>query len=112
MYVIEPWLERNLIMNIIDKIYQLMEVRGWTAYMLAEQSGVDPSTIGHMFAKRHAPKIATLEKICKAFGITLSEFFADGETSEDNLELVSLIGMLSPKRKELTKEIVKEFQKK
>ena len=51
-------------MEIIDKIYKLMNARNWTAYMLAEQSGVDPSTIGHMFAKRQVPKIPTLEKIC------------------------------------------------
>ena len=99
-------------MNIIDKIYQLMNARNWTTYTLAEEAGVGQSTIANMFRKQQVPKIETLEKICKAFGITLSEFFADGETSEDNLELVSLIGTLSPKRKELTKEIVKEFQKK
>ena len=89
-----------------------MNARNWTTYTLAEEAGVGQSTIANMFRKQQVPKIETLEKICKAFGITLSEFFADGETSEDNLELVSLIGTLSPKRKELTKEIVKEFQKK
>ena len=94
-------------MEIIDKIYQLMSARNWTAYMLAEQSGVDASTIGHMFAKRQIPKIPTLEKICRAFGLTLAEFFSDGEVNDDNLQLVSLIGTLSPKRKELTKEIIK-----
>ena len=99
-------------MEIIDKVYKLMNARNWTAYMLAEQSGIDPSTIGHMFAKRQVPKIPTLEKICKALGLTLSEFFADDDINEDNLELISLIGTLSPKRKELTKAIVKEFQNK
>lgn len=99
-------------MNIIDKIYQLMNARNWSSYMLAEQACVSQSTIANMFRKHQVPKIETLEKICKALGLTLSEFFSENNSREDNLELVSLIGTLSPKRKELTKEIIKEFQNK
>ena len=89
-----------------------MNARNWSTYMLAEQSCVSQSTIANMFRKQQVPKIETLEKICKALGLTLSEFFADEDIDEENLELVSLIGTLSPKRKELTKAIVKEFQNK
>ena len=108
MYVIR----KEISMNVIDKIYQLMNARNWTTYTLAEQAGLNQSTVASLFQRKRTPKIETLEKICKAFGITLSEFFADGEIDSDNLELVSAIGSLTPKRKELTKEIVKEFQNK
>ena len=99
-------------MNIIDKIYQLMNARNWTTYTLAEQAGLNQSTVASLFQRKRTPKIETLEKICKAFGLTLAEFFADGDISDDSLELASLIGTLSPKRKELTKAIIKEFQSK
>ncbi len=99
-------------MNVIDKIYQLMNARNWTSYTLAEQAGVNQSTIANMFRKGQIPNVETLEKICRAFGLTLSEFFADGKSNNENFELASMIGTLSPKRKELTKEIIKEFQSK
>ena len=103
---------KQLFMNIIDKIYQLMNARDWTTYTLAEEAGVGQSTIANMFRKNQIPKVETLEKICKAFGLSLSEFFADGQSENENFELASMIGTLSPKRKELTKAIVKEFQNK
>ena len=103
---------KQLFMNIIDKIYQLMNARDWTTYALAKEAGVGQSTIANMFSKGQIPKVETLEKICKAFGLSLAEFFADGQSENENFELASMIGTLSPKRKELTKAIVKEFQQK
>lgn len=38
-------------MNIIDKIYQLMNARDWTTYTLAEKAGVGQSTTANMFKK-------------------------------------------------------------
>ena len=101
-------------MDISNRIYELMEIRGWTTYVLAEQAEMPQSTAASIVSGRIIPKIPTLEKICKAFGITLSEFFMDSEDNENNekIQMASMIGTLSPKRKELTKELIKEFQKK
>ena len=101
-------------MDIQKRIYELMEVRGWTTYALAEHAGLTQSTVAHTVSKGKIPTIATLEKICKAFEITLSEFFMDENSNIDDekIKIVSMIGTLSPKRKELTKEIIKEFQNK
>ena len=35
------------------------------------------STIGNIFRRNTVPSVATLETICKDFGITLSQFFTD-----------------------------------
>ena len=101
-------------MDIQKRIYTLMEARGWSTYSLAEHSGLTQSTVAHIVSEGMIPKIPTLEKICKAFGITLSEFFMEEDIDEtdEKFQMVSMISTLSPKRKEITKEIIKEFQSK
>lgn len=97
-------------MDIIDKIYRLMEERKWSTYALSNESGVNQSTIANMFRKNQVPKIETLEKICKAFGLTLAEFFMDEHSKGDDMKLVASLNELSPTRKELTKAIINEFK--
>lgn len=65
-------------MDIIGKIDLLMKERGWTDYRLATESGLSSSTIANMHRRNTIPSIPTLETICKAFGITLSQFFDEG----------------------------------
>ncbi len=66
-------------MNVKKRIETLMDQRGWTAYRLGKESGLAQSTLAHVFREDSAPTIATLESICSAFGITLSQFFAEGD---------------------------------
>ena len=58
-------------------IRQNREARGWTEYQLAERSGLPQSTISSWYKKGMTPSFSSLEKICGAFGLTLSQFFAD-----------------------------------
>lgn len=67
--------------DILTTITQYREKRGWTEYQLAERSGLPQSTISSWYRKNMVPTIPSLEKICGAFGITLSQLFAEGETS-------------------------------
>ena len=68
-------------MNTSDKIKQLLNERGWSVYRLAQESGISQSTLSNMFIRKNDPSIGTLDEICKAFGITLSQFFANDEES-------------------------------
>ncbi len=65
-------------MNAQKRIKQLMEERGWTDYRLAKEANLSHSTITNLFKRNNAPTLPTLEVICRAFGITLSQFFAEG----------------------------------
>ena len=56
------------------------EDRGWTEYQLAERSGLPQSTISSWYRKNMVPTIPSLEKICMAFGITLSQLFAEEDS--------------------------------
>ena len=65
--------------DILGLIRKNREARGWTEYQLAERSGLPQSTISSWYKKGMTPSFSSLEKICDAFGLTLSQFFADGE---------------------------------
>lgn len=75
-------------MNVLDKIVQLREARKWSEYLLAEKSGLTQSTISSWYRKNMLPTIPSLQKICDAFDITLSQFFMEenemGHSLTDN----------------------------
>lgn len=65
--------------NILAAITNYRVERGWSEYQLAERSGLPQSTISSWYRKNMMPSIPSLEKICAAFGITLSQLFAEGD---------------------------------
>ena len=79
-------------MSVLDKIKKLQKERGWSTYKLAYEAGLTQSTLSNMFARGTCPTVDTLERICDAFGISLSEFFNENDkvihVSKDELELL------------------------
>lgn len=67
-----------MVMDILAAIMRERETRGWSEYQLAERSGLPQSTISSWYKKHMTPSVASLEKVCDAFGITMSQFFAQG----------------------------------
>lgn len=78
--------------NVLERITELREKKNWTEYQLAEHSGLTQSTISSWYRKDVLPTLPSLERICHAFGISISQFF------DDNSNEVSLI---NPKQKHL-----------
>lgn len=74
-------------MDVLERLQKLMDVRGWSMYRLAKESGLTESTISNIYRRNAIPSIVTLESICKGFGITLSQFFAEDEMVELTPEL-------------------------
>ena len=68
-----------MVKDILATITEYRAERGWTEYQLAEHSGLPQSTISSWYRKNMVPTILSLEKICSAFGITLSQLFAEGD---------------------------------
>ncbi len=66
-----------MVKDILAAMTIYREERGWTEYQLAERSGLPQSTISSWYRKNMIPTIPSLEKICNAFGITLSQLFAE-----------------------------------
>ena len=77
-------------MDTHERLRQLLDERGWTEYRLAKNCGLSESMIANIYRRNTVPSITTLETICKGFGITLSQFFAEGEMVELTPELKEL----------------------
>ncbi len=70
-------------MDIIEKIKQLRDERGWSTNQLALEAELTQSTVSTLLTKPNAlPSLDTLMSLCGAFGITLAQFFAEDEDSE------------------------------
>ena len=67
--------------DVLERITQLREQRGWSEYELSVRSDLTQSTISTWYRKHQIPTVYSLEKICKGFGMTLSQFFWDEEES-------------------------------
>ena len=64
-------------MDVIKRIDDLMKERNWTDYKLSVESGLSSSTIANIHRRNTVPSIPTIEAICAAFGISLSQFFCE-----------------------------------
>ena len=65
---------------IADKITSLCEKRDISKYRLSQLSGISQSSLGRIMAQENLPSLITLEKICVALGVTLSQFFQEGNS--------------------------------
>lgn len=100
-------------MNTHDRLEQLMRERGWSMYKLSKESGLSESTIRNLFKRNTTPSIETLKIICKSFGITLSQFFAEGEMVEMSPALKELFDLwvnLTPAQKAALKSMMQAMQ--
>lgn len=79
-------------------------------YELSKRAGMTQSSISSLLNEGNVPKITTIEKVCKGFGITLAQFFSLDENfpdlSEEQIEVLNTWEMLSAKEKEAIKKIV------
>lgn len=90
----------------------LLEERGWSEYRLAKECNLSESTIANIFRRHSIPSIPTLEAICSAFGITISQFFADNEMTELTPQLRELFDnwiTLTPEQKDAVLTVMKAF---
>ena len=93
-------------MDIHAKLRQLLNDRSWTEYRLSKECGLSESTIANIFKRNTLPSIPTLESICRGFGITVSQFFAEGDMVEMTPELKELFGAWSSLTAEQKKTII------
>ena len=62
-------------MDTVQRIYDLIDERQMTLYQLAQRSGISYSTIKTSEKRGGELKVETIRKVCKALGITMSDFF-------------------------------------
>lgn len=69
-------------MDTLGRVYDLMAERDMTLNQLARLSEVSPSTLRNTKRRGGELKVETIERICDALGITLSEFFAQSDDTK------------------------------
>lgn len=101
-------------MNILDKIDELRISRGWSLYELATESGVTLSTLANMFSRKTQPSIKTLSALCEAFGMSMAQFFNDGDEygvlSDDERRLINSYRRLNKKERIAINNLAENLQ--
>ncbi len=102
-------------MDIHKKLRQLLKDRGWTEYRLSKECGLSESTLANIFRRNTLPSISTLEAICGGFGITVSQFFAEGDMVEMTPEIKELFDSwvsLTTEQKNAVMQLIRTFNSK
>lgn len=99
-------------MDVLTKIRKLQGERDWTDYKLAQEADIPLPTLSSVFARNTTPKLETLQCICNAFGLTLSQFFLEDEKieilSETEKEMLGCFRKLSSKQQKALINIFSE----
>lgn len=102
-------------MNVLKKINKMRLERGWSTYRLSVESGISQSTLTNMFNRETLPSITTLECLCNAFGITMSEFFAEAvenpTAEQEEKELLRLFSKMTSEEKQSLLLLLRGFSK-
>lgn len=75
--------------KLLSKIQSLLDERNWSLYKLSKESNIPYSSLNSLFLKNNQPTVVTLEKICNAFHITLSEFFSDETPYRNEIPIIT-----------------------
>jgi transcriptional regulator with XRE-family HTH domain len=63
--------------DVLPRIRELCRRKGWSVYKLAQESGINYSTLNNIFRRNNVPTISTLIKLTDGLEISLSAFFSD-----------------------------------
>ena len=98
-------------MDIKERIIELAAQRGWMKEDLAKESKLTSATISLIYKGSITPSYATLQMICDAFCITMSQFFYDDIEilySEEQ-EILKRWNLLSAAQKKKLIDVVDEM---
>ena len=68
---------------IAERIKELCEKKDMTMYALAQKTGISQSSLSNIMNRGSVPTFLTLGRICDGLGMTLAQFFAEGEDRPD-----------------------------
>ena len=81
--------------DVLGRIKEIQEARGWSSYRLSKETGIPQSTISTWYVKNLCPPIDKLETICEALGVTLAQFFSSDPSKRYEDDIASKVSRLS-----------------
>ena len=102
--------------DILARIREERDKRGWTDYTLAENSELAQSTISTWYSRDIEPGVASIEKVCSGLGISLAQFFQKEDEecvflSEEQAGILSLWSKLSKEQRVAVRNLIEAFIK-
>ena len=101
-------------MDVKERLLQLQKQRGWTDYRIAKEAGLSTNTVSNIYRRNNVPSISTLQALCKAFGITMAQFFAENEAVDltpEMRELVDKWSALTEEQKSALWQVIRSYEK-
>ncbi len=101
-------------MDILARLKEYKQKSGWTDYRIAKEAGLSPNTVSNIFVRNNTPSTPTLQAICRAFGITMSQFFTEGdlvELTEEQQALLDKWVKLNAEQKQTVIQIIDTYAK-
>lgn len=83
-------------MTVQERIIELLKKKGWTKYKLAQEAGLYNTTVYDWFNdKGYTPDRKSIELICAAMNISLTEFYSGIDESELDGEQTLLLQLFA-----------------
>ena len=99
--------------DVTSRIDKMRTDRGWTVYRLAQESVLNEQTLYNWFSSKTYPSIPMLRQICQAYGITMANFFAEGnmvELTPEKKALCDDFDILTKSEQDAVKAIIKSYK--
>lgn len=94
-------------MDVAARIRELLYARDWTVHKLAYEAGLTTSTLYSIMDGTNKPTITTIESLCEALDISLSDFFKQSTSNEDEDRVIqTMYANLSPRDKHIIKSLL------
>ncbi len=102
---------QHFIRTVVSRIDQLRVERGYSISKLSEEANLSENTLKYVYKKKSFPTLQTLLHLCRAFGISLWQFFLFQEVplqfSFEEFDLLKNYEKLSEHSRRLIAELVK-----
>lgn len=100
--------------DVLRRITEERQKRNWSEYTLSKNSGIPQSTISSWYRKEMVPSVSSIEKICNGLGISLSQFFSTGSSTdqyftEEQQEIFTFWKRLTPKQRDSIRQMFSAF---
>jgi len=66
-------------MDVGERLWELREERGWSQKRTAKEAGLSHVTIANLETGKVEPRLPTLRKLARTFGMTVDELLVEGE---------------------------------
>ncbi len=100
-------------MTVQERIKELLEKRQWSKYKLAKEAGFYPTTVYDWFNDKHfTPDRKSIELICAALDISLTEFYSgvdEGELDGEQILLLELFAKVPESKRKVVFDLLRSL---